>query len=106
MNNVDGRLFENYVLSELVKLGFSPKYWRTKMKTEVDFIIEIGSEKIPIEVKMTAEKVEKSLHSYISTYRPRRALVITYKGKRKKITLGGCTVLFTDAAQLPELLKR
>ena len=32
------KLFENYVLSELIKLGFSPKYWRTKSKAEVDFI--------------------------------------------------------------------
>ena len=106
VNNVDGKLFENYILSELVKLGFSPKYWRTKMKAEVDFIIEVGSEKIPIEVKMTADKVEKSMHSYITTYGPQKALVITYKGKRKKVTLRGCDVFFTVAAQLPELLKR
>ncbi len=37
---MDGSLFENYVLSELLKIGFKPKYWRTKSKPEVDFIVE------------------------------------------------------------------
>jgi predicted AAA+ superfamily ATPase len=35
----DGKLFENYVFSELMKLGLKPKYWRTKTGQEVDFIV-------------------------------------------------------------------
>ena len=29
-------MFENYVFSELVKLGFEPRYWRTKSGAEVE----------------------------------------------------------------------
>ena len=36
----DGILFENYTLTELIKMGLTPKYWRTKSKAEVDFIVE------------------------------------------------------------------
>ena len=50
-NDPSGILFENYVFSELLKLGFSPKYWRTKSKAEVDFVIETKTGITPIEVK-------------------------------------------------------
>ena len=61
-SNIDGKLFENYVLTELLKIGLAPKYWRTKNKTEVDFIVEFENKVIPIEVKLQAEvgKIEKS----------------------------------------------
>ena len=36
----NGKVFENYVFSELLKLGIKPKYWRTKGNAEVDFVIE------------------------------------------------------------------
>jgi len=46
----DGKLFENYVFSEIIKMGLTPKYWRTKTKSEVDFIVEKEKDIIPIEV--------------------------------------------------------
>jgi len=47
-------LFEGYVISELLKLGYSDsqiKFWRTKNKHEVDIIIEVEGKVIPVEVK-------------------------------------------------------
>jgi hypothetical protein len=102
----DGRLFENYVFTEILKLGAMPKYWRTKMKTEVDFVIEKAHTVIPIEVKLHAEpgKVERGLRSFIEIYQPKTALVITYKGKHGRMNVNGCTVYFTDVAGLKEYI--
>jgi uncharacterized protein len=82
-----GQLFENYVLSELLKSGFSPKYWRTKTKSEVDFIIETprSNQIIPIEVKLNPdEKITKSLKTFIETYSPNKAIIVNYQGITKK----------------------
>ena len=100
--NLDGKLFENYVLTELLKMGFSPKYWRTKTKTEVDFIVEKENNIIPIEVKIRADigKIERSLRSFIETYKPKTAIVITLKGKKGKAKINGCDIIYTDILNL------
>ncbi len=101
-----GKLFENYVLSELVKIGFSPKHWRTKSKAEVDFVIEKDNEIIPIEVKLSAnpDKVETSMHSFITTYKPKRAFVVTYKGAGGIKQVDNCKVEFVNILSLRKLL--
>ncbi len=103
---IDGNLFENYILMELIKLGFAPKYWRTKSKAEVDFVVEKDNMIIPIEVKVNAEpgRVEKSLRSFIDAYKPTIALVVAYKGKKGEMKVDGCSVIFTDALSMRELL--
>jgi len=100
--NLYGKLFENYVLTELLKMGFSPKYWRTKTKTEVDFIIEKENNIIPIEVKIQADigKIERSLRSFIETYKPKISIVVTLKGKKGKAKINGCNVIYTDILNL------
>jgi uncharacterized protein len=102
----EGRLFENYVFTELLKLGVMPKYWRTKTKTEVDFIVEKEKTVIPIEVKLHAEpgKIERGLRSFIDMYHPKIALIVTYKGKQGTMKVNGCTVYFIDVAGLREQL--
>ncbi len=94
----DGRLFENYILSELLKMGFMPKYWRTKTKAEVDFIIETGRELIPLEVKLkaTPPTVGKGLHSFIERYEPKKAIIVSYAGGSGVTEINGCTVKFMD----------
>lgn len=103
----DGKLFENYVFSELTKLGFSPKYWRTKTGAEVDFIIEKGREVIPIEAKLKAEqgKVERSLRSFIEIYKPKRAFLVNYRGSAGKMKVNGCDVIFTDVFGMEKLIS-
>ena len=95
---LNGKLFENYVLTELLKLGFTPKYWRTKTKTEVDFIVESENNIIPVEVKIQAElgKIEKSLRAFIDSYKPNKAVVVSLKGKKGKTKINGCNIIYTD----------
>ena len=98
----DGKLFENYVFSEILKLGIIPKYWRTKTKTEVDFVIEKEKEVIPIEVKLQADssKIERSMRSFINQYHPKTGFVVTYKGKSESININGCKVHFVNVTGL------
>jgi len=100
--NLDGKIFENYVLTELLKMGFSPKYWRTKTKTEVDFIIEKENNIIPIEVKIQADtgKIERSMRSFIETYKPKTAIIVTLKGKKGKIKINDCDIIYTNVFDL------
>jgi len=51
------------------------KYWRTKSKAEVDFVVD---ERIPLDVKSGLSKpiIGKSLHSFIAKYRPDKAFIL------------------------------
>jgi len=102
----DGKIFENYVFSELLKIGLTPKYWRTKTKTEVDFVIEKEKEVIPIEVKLQANsnKIERSLRSFINQYHPKTGFIVTYKGEIGIKKIDGCTVHFIDIVGLKRYL--
>lgn len=101
-----GNVFENYVLMELIKMGFSPKHWRTKSKAEVDFVVEMDNAVIPVEVKLGAQpgNIERSLRSFIETYSPEKALVVSYRGETGRMTVGGCEVIFTDVLRMREHL--
>lgn len=75
-----GKIAENFVLNELRKDNFSLNFWRTAAKAEVDFIISNLKEIIPIEVKfenMKKGKISKSFYSFLNSYAPKRAVVVT-----------------------------
>jgi hypothetical protein len=77
-----GALIENFVLLCL-KNTFPDKtinYWRTTAKAEVDFILKLDDELIPIEAKYQTfqkPKISRSLRSFIKTYKPQRVLIVT-----------------------------
>lgn len=100
----DGQGFENYVLTELLKAGFNPKYWRTKTKLEVDFIIETGKAVIPIEVKISESKIGSSMKSFIKEYKPKQAFITTLKGNNFDVAYEGCTISFLKTNQLVKSL--
>lgn len=77
-----GQLVENVCFSQLrMKFpDFSIKYWRTLAKAEVDFILELGREIIPIEVKYTQfkdPKISRGLKNFIVGYKPKKVLILT-----------------------------
>jgi predicted AAA+ superfamily ATPase len=104
---IDGKLFENYIASELLKLGLQLKYWRTKSKAEVDIILEKDSEIIPIEIKVNSDdNIKRGLRSFIETYKPKKAFVIFYKGNKKEELIEGCRIRFVDILEAKELLEK
>lgn len=78
-----GFLFQNLVYRLLIEKtrdnGRSLHFWRTKDRAEVDFIIDSGSEVIPVEVKCRELKdkvIARSLRGFISKYSPKEAWVV------------------------------
>ncbi len=100
----EGKLFESYVFTELLKKGFSMKYWRTKGGAEVDFVLAFDSEIVPLEVKLRSDagKIPSGLRSFIEAYSPKRAFVVSYSGKSGETSVGKCTV---QSVRVDELLK-
>ena len=70
-----GAMTENYVLNELVNsLGVEPFYWTSGNTAEVDFVIQLGAEIIPIEVKSEKNVKSRSLFEYCGKYGPNYAV--------------------------------
>ena len=82
-----GSLYENYIFSELIKENIFPKYWRTKSKAEVDFIIEKENKVTPIEIKSNLKqpKLTKSFHSFLEKYNPKKSYILSsdFEGSKK-----------------------
>lgn len=86
MNNdlkYKGILVENYVATELMKMGYDLSYWSRKDNSsavsEVDFIIQKDSRIIPIEVKAGTDMKSKSLETYNKKYSPKLMVKISAK---------------------------
>lgn len=79
-----GELHENFVASELLKNNQKLKYWRTKNKAEVDFVID-KERPIPIEVKTRNPKITRSFQSFIKKYNPEKGFILSQEERRKEV---------------------
>ena len=72
-----GSLRENFFASELVKKEIQLKYWRTKSKAEVDFVVQKNGSTFPVEVKskLVQPKITKSFRSFIEKYKPKQGYI-------------------------------
>jgi predicted AAA+ superfamily ATPase len=78
--NIKGALAENYVFSALVTNGYTPFYWESEGKAEVDFVIQNREGKIiPIEVKSSEHNRSRSLQQYTGKYKPEYSIRISAK---------------------------
>ncbi|MDY6788418.1 MAG: ATP-binding protein [Candidatus Nanohaloarchaea archaeon] len=105
-DSLTGELFENYVYTELIKGGHKPKFWRTKSKAEVDFVLD-KSPPIPIEVKLERKSSDtpKGLRSFISRYEPDIALVVRSSGEEHREEIDSCIVHYTTPYQFHKRLS-
>ncbi|MFC1612892.1 ATP-binding protein [Patescibacteria group bacterium] len=83
-----GSLIENYAHNLITSMGLGAdiKYWRTKSKAEVDFVIEKEQNIYPIEVKYVSKRiVGKSFYSFIDKFNPKTGIILTkdYIGEEK-----------------------
>ena len=78
-----GAIIENCVFIRLNELcsGINKiNFWRTKAGTEVDFVLHIKDNIVPIEVKYSnfrTEKISRSMASFIESFKPEYAAVLT-----------------------------
>lgn len=73
-----GALAENYMMQALVTNGFTPYYWSSPGKAEVDFVFQDRQGNIiPLEGKSADNVRAKSLKNYISLYQPPYAIRVS-----------------------------
>lgn len=97
-----GALAENAVFNQLQYLDKPIKFWRTKTKIEVDFIIPTADGKVvPAEVKyqnFRQPQIPSGLQSFINAYHPPAAFIITkdflYQSKFKQTNIYFVPALF------------
>jgi len=104
MRTDNGILVENFVYLSLRRTfpEATINYWRTIAKAEIDFILRLKDEIIPVEVKYQSFKVStvsRGMRSFIETYNVKKALIIT-KDYWDKIKINDATILFVPAFYL------
>ena len=73
-----GALTENYVAQELFSKNHEIFYYRFD-RYEIDFLIKLSGDVIPIEVKSGKRISSTSLNNYVSKYKPKYAIRISSK---------------------------
>lgn len=85
-----GHIFENLIHGILQeKILYSPSvvnFWRTVDGADVDFVVRTGNHLLPLEIKykrLRKPEMTRSLHSFISAYKPEKAVVVnvSFKGE-------------------------
>ena len=78
-----GPLTENYLLQQLRgQFDVDPRYYSDK-NSEIDFVLQYGTEIIPVEVKGGEDKSAPSFKKYVSDNHPKYALRFSKRGYRK-----------------------
>ncbi len=78
-----GPLTENFVLQQLRgQFEVEPRYYSDKNK-EIDFVLQYGTEIIPVEAKGGEDKSAPSFKKYITEHHPMYALRYSKRGYRK-----------------------
>ena len=78
-----GPLTENFVLQQLRgQFEVEPRYYSDKNR-EIDFVLQYGTEIIPVEVKGGEDKSAPSFKRYIAEHEPKYAVRFSKRGYRK-----------------------
>lgn len=95
-----GSVLENAVFADLLfiaeKTLFGLYFWRTKQKTEVDFVLEKGLQLLPIEVKTSLAKMEVPVNvvSFIEKFVSKQAIVVNLSFGENKVKIADARVYF------------
>lgn len=74
-----GAFIENYVAENLYSKYRELYYWSIDNMYEVDFLLNIDGDIIPIEVKASDNTTSKSLNYYINRYKPKYSIRLSTK---------------------------
>ena len=74
-----GMICENYVAQALVCNGFPLFYWKNENTAELDFVLQIAGEVVPIEVKKGKRTKSASLNMFMKHYNSKYAIRISLK---------------------------
>ena len=99
-----GQLAENFILEQIVgKFEVEPFYFADHAGRELDFILQVGSDLIPIEVKSGENVKAISLKNYLAKRQPPLAIRFSERNLCRHGNLLDLPLYL--AARLPDLLK-
>lgn len=102
-----GALVENAVYAELRKrcgLLDDIRFWRTKNKAEVDFVVRRGDRLVAVEAKAGARPLlSRAARSFVEAYRP-RCLAVVSRARPAEEGLGDTRILFRRPWELGDVL--
>ena len=78
-NNFIGAITENYVAQCFASKNYDLFYWTSKNTAEVDFVMQLNDNIIPVEVKSGANTKSRSLGIFIEKYKPSYSIRISSK---------------------------
>lgn len=79
MRLFSGMLTENYVANMFSAKGIKLHYWKSKHNAEIDFLVNIDGNVLPVEVKAAGNTKSKSLNVYIEKYNPKYSIRVSTK---------------------------
>lgn len=74
-----GAMAENYVFNELLHSGYKSYFWRSGNTAELDFLMEIDGQVVPIEVKSADNTRAKSYRRFCQQYNMRKGFKFSLK---------------------------
>jgi len=74
-----GAMSENYVANQLVSNGFELNYWESSNTAELDFVVQIGDDVVPIETKSNLSTKSKSLNIFREKYNIEKSIRVSAK---------------------------
>lgn len=76
-NIYKGAMTENYVVQQLSAQGKKLYYFKPSESMEIDLVLEMQEEIVPVEIKSGRHKRSRSLNNYIQKYHPEYAIRIS-----------------------------
>ena len=107
-----GSYVENFIFNEITRykpLFYNVYFWRTKVGTEIDFILEGNNELIPIEVKWQNIKcpfIPRSFTSFFENHKNTKRAVVITKTHYAEMKNKGVSVYFIPAIFFNKFMKR
>lgn len=107
-----GSYIENFVFGEIIRykpIQYTVYFWRTKLGTEIDFILGGNDELIPIEVKwqnINKPVIPKSFISFFESHRNIKRAVIVTRSFSHKVYKKRVKIYFIPAVLLNKFIKR
>lgn len=92
-----GALTENAVLQSLIPQNeVMPHYWSSENRAEVDFVLQLGSDIVPVEVKSETRISGKSLSIYTNMFKPSIRIRYSMQNLKENDGMLSCPIPLAD----------
>lgn len=92
-----GAFTENYILESLIKqFEGTPRYWTSGNRAEIDFLLQIENDLIPVEVKSDENVTGKSLTFYRKEFSPKLSIRYSLKNLKQEDGLLNIPLFMSD----------